>query len=55
LIALPTLAVALLGARARVLLPKIRDWMNAHAWLVSEAVIRFFLVIMIASYVSKGT
>ena len=31
LLALPSLAVVLLGKRAEVTLPKIRDWMNANS------------------------
>src|ERR1700754_1288333 len=34
LLAAPALMVALLGQRARTLLPKMRDWMNANSWIV---------------------
>jgi len=42
--ALPALCVVLLGKRASVILPKVRDWMNANSWIVSEIVIVFFCV-----------
>lgn len=47
LLALPALAVAAMGERAHVLLPKIRDWMNQNSWIVSEVVIVFFIVIIL--------
>jgi hypothetical protein len=39
----------LLGHRANVVLPKIRDWMNQHSWIVSEVVLLIFVVIIINS------
>jgi len=45
---LPLLVLLLLGRRAQVLLPKLRDWMNTNSWVVSEAVIAFFLVLTIS-------
>ena len=41
--ALPVLFVLLLGKRAQVILPKVRDWMNANSWVVSEVVLVFFI------------
>lgn len=52
LLALPALAVAALGKRAHVLLPKISGWMTHHAWVVSEIVCVFFAAITINSLVS---
>ena len=49
LLAVPFLMVLLLGQRAEVLLPKIRDWMTANSWIVSEIVIVFFMVLTIKS------
>jgi hypothetical protein len=46
-LALPALGIAALGHRARVALPKIRDWMNDNSWIVSEFVIVFFIVIVL--------
>jgi hypothetical protein len=49
LLSIPVLLVLMLGTRAQELLPKVRDWMNAHSWLVSEFVIGIFIVIEIDS------
>lgn len=46
-LAAPALLVVALGSRARHLLPKVRDWMNANSWLVSEFVLAFFVVIIL--------
>ncbi|MER5457313.1 GAP family protein [Micromonospora sp. NPDC002389] len=51
LLALPLLALLLLGRRAAAVLPRIRDWANGHAWLVSEAVIAFFVVLTVLDLV----
>ncbi|MDG4794752.1 GAP family protein [Micromonospora sp. WMMD1082] len=47
LLAIPLLALLLLGRRAAVVLPRVRDWADSHSWLVSEAVIAFFVLITI--------
>jgi len=47
LLALPSLAVVLLGNRAETLLPRVRDWMNDNAWIVNEVVLAFFLVLVL--------
>lgn len=44
----PALGVALMGHRAKTALPKIRDWMNDNSWIVSEVVLAFFIVIILA-------
>jgi hypothetical protein len=44
LVSIPLLLLVLLGPRADVILPKIRAWMNANSWIVSEFVIVLFLV-----------
>ena len=49
LLAIPALLVLVLGKRAAAVLPAIRDWLNGNAWLVSEAVIAFFLALTIMS------
>ena len=49
--ALPVLFVLLLGKRAAVILPKVRDWMNTNSWVVSEVVIVFFIVLEINNLV----
>jgi threonine/homoserine/homoserine lactone efflux protein len=47
LLSLPALGIAMLGQRAKALLPKIRDWMNDNSWIVSEFVIVFFIIILL--------
>lgn len=47
IIALPALAVLTLGDRAQARLPKVRDWMNDNSWIISEAVILFFVALQI--------
>jgi Sap, sulfolipid-1-addressing protein len=51
LLALPLLNVLAFGKRGRAFLPKVRDWMNANSWIVSEIVLVFFIVIVIDSLV----
>ena len=48
LLALPSLLVAILGERARSFLPKVRDWMNSHSWIISEIVLGLFIIIVAA-------
>ncbi len=45
ILALPSLGVVVLGARAETALPEIRDWMNDNSWVISEAVILLFVVL----------
>jgi hypothetical protein len=47
-LATPALLVVLLGERAKVLLPKARDWMNTNSWIVNEIVIGIFIGIAIS-------
>ncbi len=47
-LALPLLALLVLGQRAAAALPKVRDWANDHSWWVSEAVILIFVGIVVA-------
>ncbi|MFC7217934.1 GAP family protein [Streptomyces polyrhachis] len=42
-LALPVLLLLLFGRRGQEFLPKVRDWMNTHSWVVSEIVILFFV------------
>jgi hypothetical protein len=46
LLALPLLALLAFGQRALRVLPRIRDWANAHSWVVNEGVILIFVVIV---------
>lgn len=52
LIGFPLLILLMLGKRGDTLLPRMRDWMNANSWMVSEAVIVFFLAMEIKTIVS---
>lgn len=45
LLALPSLGVLVLGARAETALPEIRDWMTDNSWIISEVVIALFVVL----------
>jgi len=47
-LALPLLAILVMGERAERSLPKIRDWMNTNSWIVNEVVLVFF-VFMVGS------
>ena len=42
-LSLPALTVVALRERGQVLLPKIRDWMNTHSWIVNELVLALFV------------
>lgn len=48
LLAAPALLVLALRERAQTLLPRARDWMNQHSWIVSEVVIAFFIAIILS-------
>ncbi|MFF5175793.1 GAP family protein [Micromonospora sp. NPDC000089] len=48
LLALPLLALLVLGRRATEALPKVRDWSNAHSWIISELVILIFVAIVVS-------
>jgi hypothetical protein len=47
LLALPSLSVFVLGERAEAALPEIRDWMGDNSWIISEAVIGIFVVLVL--------
>jgi hypothetical protein len=53
LLAIPAILVLVLGTRAKVLLPKVREWMSSHSWIVSEIVIALFVAIEINSLLSN--
>jgi len=48
LLAAPALLVVAMRERAQAVLPKVRDWMNANSWIVSEVVLVFFVVIILS-------
>jgi hypothetical protein len=47
LAALPALAYLLFRRRAEVAMPKVRDWMNSHSWLVNIIVYFVFIVLIL--------
>lgn len=47
LLALPSLILTTFGERVETFLPKARNWMNSHAWIVNEIVILIFMAITI--------
>ncbi len=49
LLALPSLTLLVFRTRAETFLPKARNWMNTHSWVVNEIVIVFFIVITLNS------
>ena len=53
LLAIPPVLVLLMGKRGKLLLPKVRDWMNANSWVISELVILLFVGITINSLASS--
>ena len=48
LAALPALAYLLFRRRAEVAMPKVRDWMNTHSWLVNIIVYVIFILLILA-------
>jgi threonine/homoserine/homoserine lactone efflux protein len=48
-LAVPSLMILALGQRAHELLPKVRNWMTTHSWVVNEVVLGFFVLITINS------
>ena len=51
-LALPLLLILAFRERAQAFLPKARDWMNTHSWIVNEIVIGLFVLITINSIAS---
>jgi hypothetical protein len=45
--ALPLLCYLLLGGRARRLMPRVREWMNTHSWLVNIFVCALFIALIL--------
>jgi hypothetical protein len=45
--ALPLLLLLLLGHRARAAMPRARDWMNSHSWLITIAVCLLFVALIL--------
>ena len=45
--ALPVLSYLLFRRRAQQVMPKVRDWMNTHSWLVNIIVYVVFIVLIL--------
>lgn len=50
-ITLPSLTLLVFGKRAEAFLPKAREWMNTHSWIVNEVVLVFFIVLTVNNLV----
>jgi Sap, sulfolipid-1-addressing protein len=50
-LATPALILLTFRERARVFLPKVRNWMNTNSWVVNEVVIVFFIAITLSNLV----
>jgi len=48
LVGVPVVVLLILGKRANIILPKVRDWIDTNSWIVNEIVIGFFLVMTIS-------
>jgi hypothetical protein len=46
--ALPVLTYLLLGRRAQQIMPKVREWMNTHSWLVNIIVYVVFIYLILS-------
>jgi hypothetical protein len=46
--ALPLLGFLLFHRRAQRVLPRVRDWMNTHSWLVNIVVYLIFIALILA-------
>ncbi|MET0418661.1 MAG: GAP family protein [Actinoplanes sp.] len=54
LLALPLLALVLLGGRAARVLARMREWAEGHAWIVNEIVIAFFALLTVLDLIRSG-
>ena len=54
LLALPLLALLLLGSRAARVLTRMREWAEGHAWIVNEIVIAFFALLTVLDLIRSG-
>ncbi|MEU4472789.1 GAP family protein [Micromonospora sp. NPDC023888] len=54
LLALPLLALLLLGGRAARALTRMREWAEGHAWIVNEIVIAFFALLTVLDLIRSG-
>lgn len=49
--AIPLFLLLLLGKRSEIVLPRIRQWMDTHSWIVSEILVVFFILLSISDVI----
>ncbi|MCX5068396.1 GAP family protein [Micromonospora lupini] len=54
LLAVPLLALVLLGQKAARVLARMREWAEAHSWIVNEIVIAFFALLTVLDLIRSG-
>ncbi|KAB1949342.1 hypothetical protein F8271_01125 [Micromonospora sp. ALFpr18c] len=54
LLALPLLALLLLGGKAARALTRMRQWAEEHSWIVNEIVIAFFALLTVLDLIRSG-
>ena len=42
--AIPVLSFLILRKRAERMMPRVRDWLDSHGWIINEVVIVFFIL-----------
>ena len=45
--AIPILSFLLFRKRAKRVMPRVRDWLDSHGWIINEVVIVFFILMML--------
>lgn len=45
--ALPVLSYLMFEKQAKAVMPKVQEWLDSHAWIVNEAVIVFFICMIL--------
>ncbi|MEV4821643.1 GAP family protein [Micromonospora sp. NPDC049274] len=54
LLAVPLLALVLLGEKAARVLSRMREWAEGHSWIVNEIVIAFFALLTVLDLIRSG-
>ncbi|MET8083579.1 GAP family protein [Micromonospora sp. NPDC005237] len=54
LLAVPLLALVLLGQKAARVLARMREWAEGHSWIVNEIVIAFFALLTVLDLIRFG-
>ncbi|WP_129113353.1 GAP family protein [Halegenticoccus tardaugens] len=48
-LSLPSLTLLAFGERAEAFLPRARDWMKTHSWVINELVLAFFVAMVVGN------